>query len=192
MDAPILRYLLPIGPDSPTVGRWTRTHDYDVWTDCRAADAPPLTLWEARENGVLRIPDDETVMHVVKGGTPHHVAQLFGYWRACDSDLVWFRIARADFVRYAIVLGGTPEAYVNDAILWNLPVLRHVARPARLRDRPARDREILARRGGVGHGLQFGPRAPYLPKLRPRASAGLSLPPRRARRSGASRSVVAA
>ncbi|HXP77236.1 MAG TPA: hypothetical protein VN823_24070 [Stellaceae bacterium] len=121
MDAPILRYLLPIGPDSPTVGRWTRTHDYDVWTDCRAADAPPLTLWEARENGVLRIPDDETVMHVVKGGTPHHVAQLFGYWRACDSDLVWFRIARADFVRYAIVLGGTPEAYVNDAILWICP-----------------------------------------------------------------------
>jgi hypothetical protein len=121
MDAPILRYLLPIGPDSPSLGRWTRTHDYDVWVECRAADAPPLTLWEAREGGVLRIPDDETVMHVVKGGTPHHIEQLFGYWRACDADVVWFRIARDDFVRYAIVLGGTPEAYAKDAIFWICP-----------------------------------------------------------------------
>ncbi|MGH7089582.1 MAG: hypothetical protein ACREFQ_11850 [Stellaceae bacterium] len=121
MDAPILRHILPIAPDSPSRGCWTRTHDYDVWVECRAADAPPLTLWEARDGGVLRIPDHPTVMHVIKSGTPHHIAELFGYWRASDADIVWFRIAREDVVRYVLVLGGTPGAYAKDAILWICP-----------------------------------------------------------------------
>ena len=52
---------------------------------------------------------------------PHHIERLFGYWRACDSDIVWFRIVQAEWVHYAMVLGGQPGAYQKDAILWICP-----------------------------------------------------------------------
>lgn len=113
-------------PDSATLGQWRRTHDYEVWTHCQTKNEPPLTLWEAHGAGVVRLPDQDTLMHVIKGGVPHHVEQLFGYWRACDSDIVWFRIVRDDRVHYAMVLGGCPSAYESDKLLWICPSCANV------------------------------------------------------------------
>jgi hypothetical protein len=118
---PVLEYLLPIAPESATLRQWTRSHDYDVWTDCRAQSEPPLTLWEGRGRGVLRIPDEATLMHVVSAGVPHHVEHLFGYWRQSDSDLVWLRATREGWTHYAMVVGGSPAAYKMDRILWICP-----------------------------------------------------------------------
>ncbi len=111
-----------IEPDAATLRRWTRTHDYLVWTDCRPADAAPLVLWEAHGKGVVRLPNSDALMHVIAGGVPHHVEGLFGYWRACDSDIVWLRAAGGGVVRYVMVLGGSPAAYEKDAIQWICPI----------------------------------------------------------------------
>ena len=121
MVSPVLRHLFLIEPGEATLGVWKRTQDYDVWTDCRPKSAPPLTLWEARGERVIRIPDNDAVMHVVSGGVPHHIEGLFGYWRVCDSDLIWFRTLQEDWIHYAIVLGGCPSAYLNDAVVWICP-----------------------------------------------------------------------
>ena len=118
---PILHYLFPVMPESDTLRRWHRTHDYQVWTDCRSDADPQLALWEAHAGGVLRVPDDNTVMHVVSGGVPHHVEGLFGYWRACDSDIVWIRTRHEGSARHVMVLGGCPGAYRKDVILWVCP-----------------------------------------------------------------------
>jgi ribosomal protein S27AE len=118
---PDLGQLLPIVPGSATLRQWTRTHDYDVWTDCRPESDPPLALWEARGAGVVRVPDQATLMHVIPGGTAHHVEGLFGYWRQSDADIVWLRAARGEFVHHAMVLGGSPGAYKMDRILWICP-----------------------------------------------------------------------
>lgn len=118
---PVLQYILPIDPESATLGQWTRSHDYHVWTDCRAETEPPLTFWEARGKGVVRIPDEATLMHIVSAGVAHHIEHLFGYWRQCDSDLMWLRVARGKWTRYALVIGGSPDAYKSDRILWICP-----------------------------------------------------------------------
>lgn len=115
------RHQYPLWPSSQVLGRWERTHDYDIWTDCRSPAEEPLALWEARSNGVVRIPDAASVLHVIPGGVPHHVQGLFGYWRACDSDIIWMRLGREDFTRYAMILGGSPADYVKDRISWICP-----------------------------------------------------------------------
>lgn len=103
-----------------------RTHDYLVWTDCRPSEEPSLTLWEAHGAGVVRVPDSHTLMHVIAAGVPHHIEGLFGYWRICDSDIVWLRSFSGGLVRYLMVLGGSPAAYEKDAILWICPACAQV------------------------------------------------------------------
>jgi hypothetical protein len=60
-------------------------------------------------------------MHVVSGGTPFHIEHLFGYWRQCDSDLMWLSVTRGEWIRYALVIGGTPGAWTRDRLLWICP-----------------------------------------------------------------------
>ncbi len=118
---PVLRYLFPVKPDASTLGKWQRTFDYDVWTHCSTDGNDPHTLWEKVEGGVVRIPKHESTLHVVKAGTPHHVAGLFGYWRTSDSDIIFFRVVREGVVHEAMVLGGCPSAYEQDSISWICP-----------------------------------------------------------------------
>jgi hypothetical protein len=118
---PILRHLFPIQPQAASLGKWQRTFDYDVWTHCHTADVDPFTLWERVPGGVIRIPRLDTVMHVIKAGTAHHIEGLFGYWRTSGSDIVWFRVVRDGLVHEAMVLGGCPGAYENDSISWICP-----------------------------------------------------------------------
>lgn len=103
------------------LGQWKTSHDYDIWTDCRPSQDAQLTLWEARGGGVIRLPNDSSIMHVIPGGTPHHVEGLFGYWRACDSDIIWLRVERDGLARNAMILGGSPGDYQKDRILWICP-----------------------------------------------------------------------
>ena len=118
---PVLRYIFPINPDSTVLGKWQRTFDYDVWTQCHQEADDPLTLWEKVPGGVVRVPKAESVMHVISAGIPHHIAGLFGYWRTCGSDIIWLRIVRDGFVHEAMVLGGCPSAYEQDSISWICP-----------------------------------------------------------------------
>lgn len=123
---PVLRYIFPMKADSPFLGRWQRTHDYDIWTMCRPASTPDLTLWEKHGEGVVRVPDNDSVMHIIHGGVPHHIVGLFGYWRTCESDVVWFRVKREQQVHYAMVLGGCPSEYGTDTISWVCPSCANV------------------------------------------------------------------
>ena len=118
---PVLRYIFPVTPNSPSLGQWKRTFDYDVWTQCSKDGLDPYTLWEKVEGGVVRIPKLESTLHVIKAGTPHHIAGLFGYWRTSDSDIIWFRVVREGLVHEAMVLGGCPSAYEQDSISWICP-----------------------------------------------------------------------
>ena len=111
----------PLWPSSSALGQWKRTHDYDIWTDCRSSTDAPLALWEAWNDGVLRIPDKTSVMHIIPAGVPHHVEGVFGYWRACESDIVWLRVARGELTHYAMILGGSAADYNKDRILWICP-----------------------------------------------------------------------
>jgi hypothetical protein len=111
----------PLSLNSPLLGRWNKTHDYDVWTECKPAEAAALRLWEVRGAGVVRIPDNASVLHVIKGGTAHHVEGVFGYWRTCDSDIIWVRVEREGVTRYAMIVGGSPSDYHKDVISWICP-----------------------------------------------------------------------
>jgi hypothetical protein len=98
MADPVLHYLFEFDRAPAERGRWGRTVDYFVWTDLRPREAPPLTIWELFPEGAVRIPDNDTVMHIVRGGTPHHIEHLFGYWRVCDADVVSIRNVQPDGV----------------------------------------------------------------------------------------------
>jgi hypothetical protein len=126
LDDPILHYEFSLRRDPAERGRWHRTVDYFVWTDMRGRDDPPLSIWELHRGGAVRIPDTDMSMHVIRGGTPHHIEHLFGYWRVCDTDIVAFRSVQADGVYHALVLGGCPGAYNKDAILWVCPKCAHI------------------------------------------------------------------
>jgi hypothetical protein len=126
LDDPILHYEFPLKRPPSERGHWHRTADYFIWTDVRANADPPLSVWELRPGGAVRIPDGDTLMHVIRGGTPHHIDHLFGYWRVCDADIVSFRSVQPDAVYYALVLGGCPGAYNKDALLWVCPKCAHV------------------------------------------------------------------
>jgi hypothetical protein len=110
-----------VNPANPAMGQWRSTRDYDVWSQCLPEEQAPLTLWEALGNGVLKIPDSDSLMHIITAGTPHHVEHLFGYWRVCEADIIWFRARRHGMVYYTMVLGGCPPAYLADTILWICP-----------------------------------------------------------------------
>lgn len=122
---PTLHYVFPIARPVSERGRWSRTDDYFVWTDRRTASESPLAIWEMRLQGALRIPDTDVYMHVISGGTPHHIEHLFGYWRVCDTDVVAFRSVQPDGVYYSLILGGCPGAYNRDAIQWICPRCAH-------------------------------------------------------------------
>jgi len=118
---PVLRYIFPVTPDALTLGKWNRTFDYDVWTQCNNKGCDPYTLFEKVEGGVVRVPKLESTLHVIKAGTAHHISSLFGYWRTSDSDIIWFRVVRDGFIHEAMVLGGCPSVYEQDSISWICP-----------------------------------------------------------------------
>lgn len=142
---------LAIEPNAETLGHWSQTQDYLVWTECRNANERPLTLWQAQGPGVVRLPDNDALMHVIAAGVPHHIEGVFGYWRTCGADIVWLRAVRGEHVRYVLILGGSPTEYRNDVIQWICPVCasaidRHEVKtrwsdPSRFWDREA---EIVA------------------------------------------------
>lgn len=121
MSVASARNQFPLWPTSTVLGQWKASHDYDIWTDCRASQERQLTLWEARKGGVVRLPNTASLMHVIPGGVAHHVEGLFGYWRACDSDIIWLRVERDGLARNAMILGGSPGDYKKDHILWICP-----------------------------------------------------------------------
>ena len=121
MGTPILHYDIPLKPVDGPFGRWVGTVDYVVWSGCYGLDDPPLTVWELHDRGALRIPDKDDLMHVIRGGTPHHIEHLFGYWRVCDADVIYFRTRQDDAVYYMLVAGGRPGHYAKDSLLWVCP-----------------------------------------------------------------------
>ena len=121
MEAPILHYDIPLKPPDGGFNRWQASVDYIVWSGCWPKDAPGLTIWELVEGGAVRIPEQDNLMHVIRGGTPHHIEHLFGYWRVCDADIIYFRTVQRDEVYYLLVTGGKPGSYKTDALLWVCP-----------------------------------------------------------------------
>ncbi|MGC4028114.1 MAG: hypothetical protein QM696_04480 [Steroidobacteraceae bacterium] len=109
-------------PDSKTLGQWRVSDDYQIWTDRRPVGQGELTLWEQHGRGVVRVPDNKTLMHVISAGTSYHVANLFGYWRRSAADTIWFRIQREGIVHHVILMGGdrtTPT--LRDTLHWICP-----------------------------------------------------------------------
>ncbi len=123
---PDLSYLFEFNTAPENRGKWSRSHDYFVWTELRALTDPPLTVWKQIPEGVVRIPDSETVMQIVDGGTPHHIEHLFGYWRICDADIITVRSVQAEGVYYALILGGCSGTYFSDSIQWICPKCGHL------------------------------------------------------------------
>ena len=121
MELPILHYDIPLKPADGAHGRWLASVDYVVWSGCFATSEPPLTIWELYDAGAVRIPDKTDIMHVIPGGKPHHIEHLFGYWRVCDADIIYFRTVQDDEVYYLLVAGGRPGNYSTDALLWVCP-----------------------------------------------------------------------
>lgn len=123
---PNLSYLFEFNRSDEGRGKWSRSHDYFVWADFRSHDEPPLTVWKKIPQGVVRIPDHDTVMQIVESGTPHHIEHLFGYWRVCDADIITVRSVQPDGVYYCLILGGTTGTYLGDSIQWICPECGHV------------------------------------------------------------------
>lgn len=121
MDTPILHYDIPLKPEGGGFGRWQATVDYVVWSGCFSEDDPPLTVWELHDTRALRIPEKDDLMHIIRGGTPYHVEHLFGYWRICDADMIYFRTRQQGEIYYLLVTGGRPGSYAKDALLWVCP-----------------------------------------------------------------------
>lgn len=121
MDPPILHHDIPLKPADGPFGRWLATVDYIVWSGCFSASQPPLTVWELHDGGALRIPEQDDLMHIVRGGTPHHIEHLFGYWRICDADVIYFRTRQGAETYYLLVTGGRPGSYARDSLLWVCP-----------------------------------------------------------------------
>lgn len=121
MGSPILHYEIPFKPVDGPFGKWQRSEDYIVWSGCFPETEPPLSIWEMHNGGAVKIPNRDDLMHVVRGGTPYHVEHLFGYWRVCDADLVFFRTVQPGEVYYLLVAGGRPENYAKDALVWVCP-----------------------------------------------------------------------
>lgn len=121
MDPPILHYDIPLKPADGPHGRWLATVDYIVWSGCFPAPHPPLTVWELHDGGALRIPEQDDLMHIIRGGTPHHIEHLFGYWRICDADVIYFRTRQGTETYYLLVTGGRPGSYARDSLLWVCP-----------------------------------------------------------------------
>ncbi len=123
---PALHHVFDFARTPAERGLWHKTDDYFIWTTLRPAQEPPLTLWELRPEGVLRIPDSRMTFHQTPASTPHHFDHLFGYWRECDTDLVSVRAVQPEGVHYALVIGGKPGSYTRDAISWICPKCAHV------------------------------------------------------------------
>jgi hypothetical protein len=121
VDAPILHYDIPLRPKDGPFGQWLATVDYIVWSGYFEDADPPLSIWELYEGGAVRIPERDDLMHVIPGGTPYHIEHLFGYWRICDADMVYFRTRQEGQVYYLLVAGGRPGNYTHDTLLWVCP-----------------------------------------------------------------------
>ena len=119
--APKLFMDIPIQPVDGDFGTWKATEDYIVWSASWPTDALNLSVLELYENGVVRIPDQENTMHTIRAGTPHHIEHLFGYWRLCDADTLYFRTIQDAKVYYLLIIGGKPGAYNSDTLLWVCP-----------------------------------------------------------------------
>jgi hypothetical protein len=121
MDASVAKYLIPLKASNQALGEWRVTHDYLIWTECRRVDEAPLVLWERYKDGVIRIPDESSLLHIIRAGTPHHIERLFGYWRLCECDILWLRVQRDDLVHHAMVLGGSMDVDPKNEMLWVCP-----------------------------------------------------------------------
>lgn len=122
MSDPILAYVFPFKESETATGNWDRSLDFTVWSEVRAHDEPPLTLWELVGQGqVRRVPEKHDLMHIIHAGTYFHLEHIFGYWRRSDADTIFFRTVQPEGVYYALVLGGMTAIYEKDAIAWVCP-----------------------------------------------------------------------
>jgi len=121
MDASVAKYLIPLKASNSALGEWRVTHDYLIWTECRRAEEAPLVLWERYKDGVVRIPDGGSMLHIIHAGMPHHIERLFGYWRSCECDILWLRVQREGLVHHAMILGGSADVASENRLLWVCP-----------------------------------------------------------------------
>ena len=123
MANPILHLDIPLMPEGGRgVGcEWHESVDYLVWRACLPKGAPGLRVWEKFDNGVAIVPERDALMHQIPAGRPYHMEHLFGYWRNCGGDTIFFRTVQGDDVYYALVLGGTHGAYQSDGVMWICP-----------------------------------------------------------------------
>ena len=101
--APKLFMDIPLQPFDGDFGTWQPTEDYFVWSACRSTDSLSLSVLELYEKGVVRVPDQVNIMHTIRAGIPHHIEHLFGYWRVCDADTLYFRTVQNTKVYYLLL-----------------------------------------------------------------------------------------
>lgn len=91
---------------------------YWVWGQTLPADAPPLSLFEWTDDGIIALPTDSYSLHRVTAGTPYFVDGLFGYWLISDADQQWLQASFADRRSYALIAGGGSGTNRAHRIAW--------------------------------------------------------------------------
>ena len=79
---------------------------YWVWNNVYPAGPPALELYEWTPQGIADLTTRHDSLHVVKAGTPFHVAGLFGYWLTTDADTHWLQLPREDKQYFGMIAGG--------------------------------------------------------------------------------------
>lgn len=99
-------------------GVWQRASRYSVWSKEYPAQAPALSIVEALPGGLLRVPDDPRLFHVIPAGTRHRLEHLFGFWRISGSDTVIVRAQVDRAVSYTFIVRNDWPEYAADETLF--------------------------------------------------------------------------
>lgn len=102
-------------------GRWREASRYQIWTKRVPLDEPALSLLERRDGGVLRVPDQERVMHRIPAGTPYHVEHSFGFWRTTGSDTLFLRAEVEGDAYYTMIVGTHSPQFGTEMLSWFCP-----------------------------------------------------------------------
>jgi hypothetical protein len=114
----------PSGVDIPATGAtggWQKASRYSVWTKEFPASAPALTIVEALPQGLLRVPDDARLFHIVPAGTRYRLEHLFGFWRSSDVDTIVIRAAVDQTVSYTLIVRNDWPEFSKDEIVFTCP-----------------------------------------------------------------------
>lgn len=102
-------------------GNWLAASRYNVWTKRMGPGDAPLSVLERRDGRVLRIPDQERVMHQIPIGTPYHIEHDFGFWRTTGADTLFLRAEYDGATFYTMIVGTHGRKFGSEAISWFCP-----------------------------------------------------------------------